>query len=77
MTFTVARMITPMASTQKKFEDFGKRMSKQRKNHIDSMSKQIKKIAEEEQKRAKQIFEEHRNFFKDEPETVSIDFYEK
>jgi hypothetical protein len=41
------------------------------------MGKQIKKIAEEEQKRAKEIFEEHRNFFKDEPETVSIDFYEK
>ena len=77
MTFTVARMMTPVASTQKKLEDFGKRMSKQRKSHIDSMGKQIKKIADEEKKRAKDIFEEHRNFFKGDPDTVSVDFYEK
>lgn len=77
MTFTVARMMTPVASTQKKFEDFGKRMSKQRKSHMDSIGKQIRKIADEEKKRAKHIFEEHRDFFKEKPETVSIDFYEK
>ena len=77
MTFAVARMMTPVASTQKKLEDFGKRMSKQRKNHMDSMGKQIKKIADEEKKRAKEIFEEHREFFKKEPETTAIDFYEK
>lgn len=77
MTFAVARMMTPMASTQKKLEDFGKRMSKQRKSHMDSMGKQLKNIADEEKKRAKDIFEEHKDFFKKEPEAVSIDFYEK
>lgn len=77
MTFAVARMMTPVASTQKKLEDFGKRMSKQRKSHMDSMGKQLKKIADEEKKRAKHIFEEHKDFFKEKPETVSIDFYEK
>ena len=77
MTFAVARMMTPVASTQKKLEDFGKRMSKQRKSHMDSMGKQLKKIADEEKKRAKDIFEEHRNFFKGDPDTVSVDFYEK
>jgi len=77
MTLAIARMMTPVASTQKKLEDFGKRMSRQRKSHIDSMGKQLKKIADEEKKRAKDIFEEHRDFFKEKPETVSIDFYEK
>ena len=77
MTLAIARMLTPVASTQKKLEDFGKRMSRQRKSHIDSMGKQLKKIADEEKKRAKDIFEEHRDFFNEKPETVSIDFYEK
>ena len=77
MTLAIARMMTPVASTQKKLEDFGKRMSRQRKSHIDSMGKQLKKIADEEKKRAKDIFEEHRDFFKEKSETVSIDFYEK
>lgn len=76
MTFAIACM-TPVASTQKKLEDFGKRMSKQRKSHMDSMGKQLKTIADEEKKRAKHIFDEHKAFFKKEPETVSIDFYEK
>jgi len=77
MVFAVARMMTPVASTQKKFEDFGKRMSKQRKSHVDTITKKLKDIAEDEKKRSKNIFEEHKEFFKKEPETVSIDFYEK
>tara|TARA_Y100000389_G_C17431472_1_gene502882 strand:+ start:1273 stop:1482 length:210 start_codon:yes stop_codon:yes gene_type:complete len=69
--------MTPVASTQKKLEDFGKRMSKQRKSHMDSMGKKLNEIADDEKKRAKHILEEHKDFFKKEPETVSIDFYEK
>ena len=72
MTLTITN-----ALTQKKFEDFGKRMAKQRKNQIGSMGKHLRKIADKEKKRAKHIFEEHRDFFKEKTETVSIDFYEK
>lgn len=73
MVFAVARVMTPVASTQKKLEDFGKRMSKK---HM-GITKKMKEIAEEEKKRSKEIFEEHKAFFKKKPETTSIDFYEK
>jgi hypothetical protein len=65
------------ALTPKKFEDFGKHMAKQRKSQVGSIGKQFKKIATKERKRVKQIFEEHKDFFKEKPESVSIDFYEK
>ncbi len=72
MTFTVACM-TPVASTQKKLSDFGKRMSKNNKG----ITKKLKSIVEDEKKRSKEIFEDHKKFFGGKPETTSIDFYEK
>lgn len=80
MTLAILNTLT-IASTQKKFEDFGKKMSKQRKSHLNSIGEQLKKIADEERKRAKHIFDEHKSFFSDKIETststTSIDFYEK